>query len=55
MWAEREKKSQDIVIKAGTKVTKADVPAFQDKVGPVLDKYLNDPAKAFVKRINAVD
>ena len=43
LWDEKEKKSRDIVLKAGVQEIQVDKKSFQDAMKPVYDKFITDP------------
>ncbi len=43
LWDEKEKKSRDLVIKAGAQEIQVDKKSFQDAMKPVYDKFITDP------------
>ena len=54
LWDAQEKKSRDIVEKAGVKVSEIDKQPLIDAMKPVYDKYLSTPAlKDLAARIQA--
>ncbi len=55
LWAEREKKSLEIVQKAGAEVVETDKASFQGVMQPVYDRFVTtDEMRDLVKRIQAV-
>ena len=52
LWDEKEKKSYDLVVKAGAQVIDVDKKSFQDAMKPVYDKFIVDAKlKDMVKRV----
>ncbi len=52
LWDEKEKKSYDVVVKAGAQVIEVDKKSFQDAMKPVYDKFIVDAKlKDMVKRV----
>ncbi len=52
LWDEKEKKSYDLVVKAGAQVIEVDKKSFQDAMKPVYDKFIVDAKlKDMVKRV----
>jgi tripartite ATP-independent transporter DctP family solute receptor len=52
LWDEKEKKSYDVVVKAGAQVIDVDKKSFQDAMKPVYDKFIVDAKlKDMVKRV----
>lgn len=52
LWDEKEKKSYDLVVKAGAQVIDVDKRSFQDAMKPVYDKFIVDAKlKDMVKRV----
>jgi len=43
LWDEKEKKSRDLVLKAGVQEIQVDKKSFQDAMKPVYDKFITDP------------
>jgi tripartite ATP-independent transporter DctP family solute receptor len=43
LWDEKEKKSRDVVLKAGVQEIQVDKKSFQDAMKPVYDKFITDP------------
>ncbi len=43
LWDEKEKKSRDLVLKAGAQEIQVDKKSFQDAMKPVYDKFITDP------------
>ena len=43
LWDEKEKKSREIVLKAGAQEIQVDKKSFQDAMKPVYDKFITDP------------
>ncbi len=54
-WADREKVSYDIVVKAGSTIVESNKKEFQDAMGPVYEKFLKtDKMKSLVKGIQDI-
>ena len=52
LWDEKEKKSYDVVVKAGAQVIEVDKKSFQDAMKPVYDKFIVDAKlKDMVRRV----
>ena len=43
LWDEKEKKSRELVLKAGAQEIQVDKKSFQDAMKPVYDKFISDP------------